>query len=97
MAKSDKMYKDTPKMERNKEGKMGVKKPSEKEEKEAPENTGTDGMEVHVKDMHERHANELKDMHKRHEKEHKAIMEKHGAKESGEGEKVEKGEKAKKD
>lgn len=102
MAKSDKMYKDGPKIERNEEGKTVVKKggkagdgkkPSEGEKKVEQAETQTDGIEVPVKEMHERHASEMKDMHKRHEKELKGIMEKHGAKESGEGEKVEKAKK----
>lgn len=85
MAKSDKMYKDGPKIERNEEGKTVVKKGGKDEKKETAGEkkvvegeTQTDGIEQHIKDMHERHANELKDMHKRHEKEHKSLMEKHG-------------------
>lgn len=68
--KHEKMYKDSPKLERDKEsGKMGVTK---KEKESAKTDSGTDGMpehETHAMEMHHRHAKERMDLHHKHEKE----------------------------
>jgi hypothetical protein len=79
-SKSDKLYGDSPKMERDeKSGKMGIKKPSPKE----AEATIGDGEPItakqaeEVKDMHTRHENERSDMNGRHEKELKMLHAKH--------------------
>lgn len=86
MAKSDKLYKDSPEIKKGDDGKPGVHKPS----KATSENIGTGGnplptdgegeMPVQVKqthDMHERHIQEMKDMHKRHQKEHEKLSADH--------------------
>lgn len=90
MAKSAKLYSDSPKLKKDDTGKVGVEKPSEatKEDIGASGNPlpGTDGeMPVHTEhqEMMERHASEIKDMHKRHGKEHDKLMEKHAMKDEG--------------
>lgn len=80
MAKSDKLYSKSPKIERDDKGKVGIKKPSkaDKEDMGLEDNAGADTkpsempIQVHqsydevISDMHNRHQSELKDMHKRH-------------------------------
>lgn len=90
MSRADKMYKGSPRLERE-DGKMKAKKgPTEAEKKSAEVNSGTAGVpqtEVHARqakeltDAHARHAAEIADMVKRHAKEHKGI-----AKEGGKAE-----------
>lgn len=82
MARSDKLYKDSPTTERDSDGKVGVKKPSEA----TAESTGvTEPVPTEqVGAMHERHEMEMKDMHKRHLKEMKKM---YVGKGDGEGEK----------
>lgn len=102
MSRSDKMYGKSPKLERDEDDKIAVKKGSEtaaekkadkkeggESKKEGEASTAVDGMEEHhehFKEMHERHRNEMKDMHKRHQKEHEMLTEKHHG---GEGKKIE--------
>lgn len=64
MAKAEKMYAKPPVMERDEEGKLGVKKPS----KADADQSGTEGMALEVHQAHERHG-----MHHRHEMEHMAM------------------------
>src|SRR5690348_16651635 len=67
MARSDKLYSDSPRLERDDEsGKVETKKPSKKAEKE-PGETGTEGMAVN-----ERHAHERREVHHHHIAEHLA-------------------------
>lgn len=83
MAKSDRLYKDSPALKRDKEsGEVGIHKPSAADS----ENMGTSGsplpgggeeMPVQVEQMHGRHEKEMKDMHKRHEDEHKDMNKRH--------------------
>lgn len=83
MSKSEKLYKDSPRVERDeKSGEVGITRPSEADKQDMglsgnPLEGAGDGMKVDVQhehekmqDMLERHQAELKDMHKRHEKEH---------------------------
>lgn len=82
MARSDKLYKDSPKMERDGDGKMGVKKPSEA----TAEDTGvTEPVPTEqLKEMFARHHSERHDMDKRHLKEIKKHHAKMGGKDDGE-------------
>lgn len=65
--RTDKMYGNSPKMDRDETGKMDVKKhPDPKESKEA----GTEGEVREGVPVHARHAMERLDMHHRHEHEH---------------------------
>src|ERR1017187_8676058 len=76
MAKSDRLYKDSPKLERGEDGDVGVKKPSEAD----GEDMGTSGKEgempvaVHHSaerhELHHRHVHEALALHRRHETEH---------------------------
>lgn len=83
MSKSEKLYKDSPKLERGEDGEMGVKKPSEADK----ENMGASGnplpgssgeMPIEMvhqgqrREMHHRHATEHLAMHHRQETEHAA-------------------------
>lgn len=97
MAKSEKLYKDSPSLKRDEEsGKVGVEKPS----KADGENMGTEGNAIpgssgempvgpehHKAELHsilKRHEEEQKSMHDRHEKdikEHHERIEKSKAKE----------------
>lgn len=79
VAMSKKLYKNSPKFERDEEsGAMGVKKPSAAEKESAEVNSGTDGIMTterqmkEISDTHARHQAELKDLHKRHQKEMKS-------------------------
>lgn len=67
--RSEKMYKDSPKLKRDDEdGKVKVGK-SDKESEEA--NAGTDGIQEHEGiPSHVRHAIERREVHHRHENEH---------------------------
>lgn len=87
MAKSDKMYSKSPKIEKDSEGKVGIKKPTEANAEDMgvsgnplPGSDGKMPIEIHEKtqDMVERHAAEISDLHKRHAKEFKKL---HGDKE----------------
>lgn len=73
MARHEKMYGDSPRLERDKDsGKVEAKKPSKAE----AVSTGTDGMAVSVRqaserrEMHHRHVKEHLDLHNRHQTEH---------------------------
>lgn len=88
MSRHKKMYKDSPEMKRDEDGKVKV---SQAEKKSAEVNSGTDGMaqqgplyDRHIKevsDMHDRHLEERKDMTKRHMKEMKKITPESGQEE----------------
>ena len=82
MSKSDRLYKDSPKVERKESGDVGISRPSEA----TGEDIGTDGsplpgagdgMPVAVEQMHDRHSKEMGDMHKRHETEQKDMHKRH--------------------
>lgn len=106
MSKSNKLYKDSPKLERDDEsGKVGIKKPT----KADGENIGTEGdaipgsegdmpIDVHQAERNEvgkKHVQELKDMHKRHDAEFEAMHKRHSSekKEPAPAEKINKEEK----
>lgn len=70
MKRSEKMYANSPKLERNEEGKMGI---TRAEKKSAEVNSGTDGVQendVEATDLHQRHAKERLELYHKHEKEH---------------------------
>lgn len=85
MAKSDKMYKNSPTVKRDESGKVGIKRPSEAD----GEDMGTAGDNVagdqgsmpidaeQVEQTHDRHQTEMKDMHKRHQDETKDMHKRH--------------------
>lgn len=86
MARHERMYKDSPRLDRDEDGKMGIKKgPSEDEKKSSRTSDGTQGMEIHERhaserrEMKHRHIGEHLAMHHRHELEH--AHHKHGSKE----------------
>lgn len=92
MAKSNKLYKDSPELKKDEEGKVSVKKPSEASKVDIgaagnPLPGAGEEMPVHTEhqEMMERHASEIKDMHKRHGKEHDKLMEKHSMKDGETG------------
>lgn len=72
--KSEKMYAKPPKMERDDNGKLGVKKPAKADAVEA----GVDGMPMEVQQAHDRvamkhrHQLEMMAMHHKQESEHSA-------------------------
>jgi hypothetical protein len=73
MSRSEKMYGNSPTMERNEEGKMKVTKPEKKEKGEMEHARGNSaGMNEHEDGLPPvaRHAMERRDMHARHETEH---------------------------
>ncbi len=73
------MYSDSPKLERDEDGNMKAKKPSDNDkrgEKPSPQTDGEPDMEPsedariqEIQDMHTRHETEMKAIHKRHQKE----------------------------
>jgi hypothetical protein len=76
-AKSSKdMYKDSPKLERGEDGKVGVKKVTEAERVANKENEQTSPMPVH-EEMMARHSNDRHMMHAKHEHEHAIHKMKH--------------------
>lgn len=86
------MYKDSPEIKKDSEGKPGIQKPSKADAEDMAVSgnplPGSEGeMPIQVKqthDMHERHIQEMKDMHKRHQKEHEKLSADHaGMDESG--------------
>lgn len=90
MAKSDKMYSKSPKIEKNKDGKPGITRPKPADE-EATETGGAtlegagDGMplDIHEKErssMQKRHEEELVSMHSRHAKDLKEMHKRHSEK-----------------
>lgn len=85
---SKKMYKDSPRAERDEEsGKMKVKKSAEKDTSRTAE--GVEGMPENdeVMKLHLKHSKERMDMFHRHEKEHLSAM--HKEVKSGSSEKEE--------
>lgn len=74
MTRSSKLYKDSPRMERDEEGKVSIKKPSDKEK----QSEMGDGEPVHEPKEHQgipshsRHVMERMEMHRKHEHEHHA-------------------------
>lgn len=89
MSKSKKMYKDSPSIEKNEDGKPGIKKPSKADGQDMgtegnPLEGAGDGMPVDPHqaeraELSKRHVEEIKDMHKRHEKDHEAMHSRHHA------------------
>lgn len=82
MSKSSKLYKDSPTVDRDEEGTVGIKKPSKADAEDEglegnPLPGAGDGMPVQVEEMHKRHIKEMSDMHKRHEDEHKDMHKRH--------------------
>lgn len=80
MSKHTKLYDKSPKMERDEDGDMKVKKADEN--KESGGGPGEDGSEAdmantQMPEMHDRHMKEMKDMHGRHEDEHKDMHKRH--------------------
>ena len=78
MARSDKLYDKSPKIERDGDGKVGIMKPTKADAVDA----GIDGMKVpveHLAEMYDRHSSEHRSMTRRHLKEVKG----HFAKMSG--------------
>lgn len=82
MGKSDKLYSKSPKIEKDGDGKPGIKRPTEAD----AEDMGVGGdntqgqqvqMPIQVEQMHDRHSKEVKDMHARHEGEHKDMNKRH--------------------
>ncbi len=67
-----KMYKNSPTLETDGDGKKYIKKgPTEAEKKTSEQSSGTDGIEQHEgMPIDVRHAHERRDMHSRHETEH---------------------------
>lgn len=98
---ADKMYGNSPKMERDGEGKMGIKKSGKVDESNDEAEDQGDGeavpmvarhamdrLSMHHKHEHEHHAHkdgDKKEMHKRHMEEMKAMHGRH-EKEMGKGE-----------
>lgn len=71
-SKHGKLYEKSPKLERDEDGEVQVKKSSEEMDGETSSDEMTRMNDRHmteVKDMHKRHENEHKDMNKRHQKE----------------------------
>jgi hypothetical protein len=68
MAKYERMYKNSPKLERDADGNLGVKKPTQADAVQS----GTDGVPVHV-----RHAHERREIKHRHVAEHHALHHRH--------------------
>ena len=102
MSKSERLYKNSPSVERDKEsGEVGIKRPSEADKESAGLSgsplPGSDGeMPIAVEQMHDRHKREMKDTHKRHEDEIKDMHKRHlkeVAKEMGKEDAEEKDEK----
>lgn len=80
MTRSEKMYANSPKLERNEEGKMSITRKNA-----SADNAGTDNaahgadLPEHTKamvDLMEKHASERLDMHNKHLKEHMDTMHK---------------------
>lgn len=88
MARSDKLYKDSPKIEKDENGTPGMSKPKEADAENmgiegAPLEGAGDGMPVtdpHAVERAEvskRHMSELKDMYRRHEAEYDTMRKRH--------------------
>lgn len=87
MAKSDKMYKKSPKIEKDEKGKPTIKKPSEADAEDmglgkggGEKGEGEMPIDVHEQerlDMAKRHVTEMKDMHKRHSEEFEKMHSRH--------------------
>lgn len=79
--RSEKMYKDSPRIEDDESGKKVIKKgPSKKEKESAEVNAGTSGMPEHEKaalELSQKHEKERLELHHKHEKEHHAVSSKH--------------------
>lgn len=69
--RSEKLYSDSPKMERDEKGKVSVKKATEKKTE------GKGGAKPDMDKMPTRHAREVQEMHKRHMDEHKDMAARH--------------------
>lgn len=86
MGKSDKLYSRSPKIERDGDGKVGIKKPAPADEEDmglkgdAMGEGDPDEMALSAEQLdatHDRHQKEMKDMHKRHEDETKDMHKRH--------------------
>lgn len=74
-----KMYKDSPKIERTADGKMGISRPQKDAAQDASGTKGmpeTDKPDTAIMEMSQRHAKERLDLHHKHEKEHLATAQK---------------------
>lgn len=83
-SKSERMYKDSPSVKKDADGKPEVRKGSMNEREAGKEpaesdktEAGEGGVPVQAEEMHGRHMTEMKDMHKRHEDEHKDMHKRH--------------------
>lgn len=79
MTMHKKMYKDSPKLERD--GESGKMKITKAEKKSAEVSAGTEGVvkdehEDAVMKLHQKHSKERMDMHHKHEKEHLSLSHK---------------------
>lgn len=86
MGKSDKLYSRSPKIERDGDGKVGIKKPAPADEVdmglkgESDVEGNPEEMALSAEQMdntHSRHQKEMKDMHKRQEDETKDMHKRH--------------------
>lgn len=85
MTKSARLYKDSPSIKKDENGKPGIQKPTQADAEDMGIADSASEMPVNIhqsmSEMLERHSNELKDMQKRHSKEADGIKEKHSPKE----------------
>lgn len=84
MSKSDRLYSKSPKVERDTDGEVKIKKPAEATKEDIglsgnplPETEGEGEMPIAVEQIHDRHQREMKDTHKRHEDEIKDMHKRH--------------------
>lgn len=87
MAKSEKLYKNSPKMEKDKDGKPGITKPKPQDKEAtatggAPLEGAEDGMPVDIHEqehasMYKRHLEEIGATHERHLKDIKEMHKRH--------------------
>lgn len=80
MAKSEKLYKDSPSIKKDGDGKPKITKPTKADgENMGVEGNGLEGAgdKMPIDLMHERHAKEMKDTHKRHQEEFKDMHDRH--------------------
>lgn len=81
--RSSKMYKDSPTIGEDDEGKKVVKKGGEKETEAGKEAAKTDDGTIGIQEkdtlaLGQKHEKERLDLHHKHEKEHHAMHQKHG-------------------
>lgn len=74
MAKSDKLYSDSPKIERGEDGKHKVEKKAKHHAKPKSDMANThDRHQRELAEAHKRHEDEIKALHARHQKEAAAV------------------------